>query len=440
MKIKELFLVLLLGLCSTNVFSKADSDCRSLMLDFISKEDKSEKIPSIKNDWSIEDKKQFLDEAKALGLSGSNIKIMVEGLNGQAEPVSVSRAKNYLEYVLSLREKEQGMALLDLAHLGDGEIHSKHINKFIAHEKKIQEKVTLKAMTPKEEERYHELYYGCRALTPNEVNRNAARDFKRFNLALNLGSLGASYAFYNMDKEKNGEWFGKLGYDIGITVLFSYVGGQTQTRATDTQLVKSLKSYFFGRAMGLTDIVLYDPLFNHEQEKAQARLEELKKDPLYKEEIEKLLKAYNERGLYRKYKDEIISALKNLPERIGLGVKGNSVDENNVDWNNLSHADLDRPEVQEVLVAGAMAQIYHESKGEWIDTGDAGLDRYAFNTIFYGVQIPKSIFQNFITYRMLCMGQDNSKISFTKAVVFNVSMNFIVNQALYGYREKAINQ
>ena len=135
-----------------------------------------------------------------------------------------------------------------------------------------------------------------------------------------------------------------------------------------------------------------------------------------------------------------MNTIRKLPEGFSFGVKGNSVDENNVDWNNLSHADLERPEVQEVLVAASMAQIYHESKGEWIDTGDAGLDRYAFNSVFYAVQIPKSIAQNFITYRMLCMGQDDPKLSFTKAVIFNVGSNFIVNQALYGYREKAINQ
>jgi hypothetical protein len=106
----------------------------------------------------------------------------------------------------------------------------------------------------------------------------------------------------------------------------------------------------------------------------------------------------------------------------------------------LSHADLDRPEVQEVLVAASMMQIYNENKGEWIDTGDAGLDRYTYNSTFYAIMIPKSIVQNFITYRMLCMGQDNAKVSFTKAVIFNVASNFIVNQALFGYRHKAINQ
>lgn len=438
---KQLFFILLLGLLSGQVFAgQKKDDCRSIMLDFISRVDKKENMSLLKNNWLRTEKEDFLRELKVLKFSDENIKTIIESINMQPDPVSAVRVKNYLTYVLSLSEKEQKTGLLDLAQLDAREINSKHIKKFIAHEEKLQEKFASKKMSAKEQSRYKELYYGCRALSPNDVNKNAARDFKRFNLSLNLGTLGASYAFYNMDKEKDGEWWAKLGYDLGTTIFFSYVGGKIQTNPTDTQIVKSLKGYFSGRAMGLTDILVYDPLFNQEQEKAQARVEALKNDPNYKEEVAALLKSYNDRGLYRQYKAEIIETLKKLPEGISLGLKGNSVDENNVDWNNLSHADLDRPEVQDVLVAAAMMQVYHESKGEWIDTGDVGLDRYAYNAVFYATMIPKSIVQNFITYRLLCMGQDNAKLSFTKAVIFNVSANFLVNQVLFGYRQKAINQ
>lgn len=418
----------------------APNDCRSLMLDFIAKTEKKENVQLIKNQWSAKEKKLFLDEVKALGFTDANIKMMIDGLNMHAQPVSVVRVKQYLTYVLSLSDKEQKIALLDLAQLDGREINSKHITKFLKHEEKLTKKFASTKMTPEQQKRHQELYYGCRALRPNEVNKNAARDFKRFNLSLNLGTLGASYAFYNMDKDINGEWFGKLGYDIGITLLFSYVGGNIQTKATDNQIVKSLKSYFVGRIMGGTDVLIYDPIFNHEREKAEARLEELKKNPEYKKEIERLLVIYKERNLYRHYKDELMKTLRHLPDGISMGIRGRAVDENNVDWNNLTIADLDRPEVQEVLVAASMAQVYNESKGELIDTGDTGLDRYAFNSVFYAAQIPKSIVQNYITYQLLCMGQDNPKLSFTKAVIFNVGTNFIVNQVLYGYREKAINQ
>lgn len=437
---KQLFFILVLGLLSGQLFAGSKDDCRSLMLDFIARTDKKENMALIKNNWLKSEKEDFLDELKTLKFSDADIKTIVESLNMQVNPVTPVRARNYLTYVLSLSQKEQKTGLMDLAQLDAREVNSKHVTKFTAHEKKIQEKFDSKKMSLKEQGRYKELYYGCRALSPNSVNKNAAKDFKRFNLALNLGSLGASYAFYNMDKEKDAEWYAKLGYDLGTTIFFSYVGGKIQTNPTDTQIAKSLKGYFSGRAMGLTDILVYDPLFNKEQEKAEARVEALKKDPNYKKEIESLLKDYNERGLYRKYKAEIINTLKKLPEGISLGLKGNSVDENNVDWNNLTHADLDRPEVQDVLVAASMMQIYHESKGEWIDTGDVGLDRYAYNAVFYAVMIPKSIVQNFITYRMLCMGQDNAKLSFTKAVIFNVASSFVVNQVLFGYRHKAINQ
>ncbi len=439
MRLNVLFLLLFLGV-TFQVQAKVSDDCRSLMSDFFTRANKKENAELLKNHWSNSEKKKFLDQLAQLEFSDEEVKLIVDSLNMQTVKVDSLRVRKYLTYALSLNEKNRRTALLDLAELDGREINSKLVNKFIEHEKKIAENAARKNLNAAQEARYQELYYGCRALSPNNVNRNAARDFKRFNLALNLGTLGASYAFYNMDKEINAEWFGKLGYDIGITVMFSYVGGSIQTKATDTQIVKSLKSYLMGRVLGMTDILVYDPIFNNEREKAEARLAELKKNPAYQAEIDKLLKSYEERGFYREYKEKIISTLKQLPEGISMGVRGNPVDENGVDWNNLSHADLDRPEVQEVLIAASMAQFYHENKGEWIDTGDTGLDRYAFNTIFYAVQIPKSIFQNFITYRMLCMGQDNPKLSFTKAVIFNVATSFAVNQVLFGYREKAINQ
>jgi DNA-binding transcriptional MerR regulator len=437
---KKLFLILFLGLNSGLALAARSDDCLSLMRTLMTSANKKESIHLIKNNWSLRDRKLFVDHARTLGFSNANIKTMIESLNMQKDPASFARVKNYLTYVLSLSEKEQPVALLDLAQLDAHEINSKHIKKFIVHEKKLTETTTTKKFNLAEEKRYQELYYGCRALRPNEVNKNAARNFKNFNLSLNLGTLGASYAFYNMDKDIDAEWFKKLGFDIGSTILFSYIGGHVQTKATDTQIVKSLKSYFLGRAIGTVDIFVYDPMFNKEHEKAEVRVAELKKNPEYQKEVEKLLKIYKERSLYRQYKEKLMNTLRNLPEGISLGVKGQSVDENNVDWNNLTHADLERPEVQDVLVAASMAQVYHEGKGQWIDTDDTGLDRYAFNAIFYGAQIPKSIVQNFITYRMLCMGQDNAKLSFTKAVIFNVAANFLVNQVLFGYREKAINQ
>lgn len=419
---KLLIFIILLGTILGQAFAGQKDDCRSMMLDFIAKAEKKENLSLLKNNWKVGEKKKFLRELKELDIADEDIKIIIDSLNGQTEQVTPERVKQYLTYALSLSKKDQRVALLDLAQLDAREVNSLHISKFVEHEKKIQDKIVSKKMSSVEKARYKELYYGCRALSPNQVNKNAARDFKRFNLSLNLGTLGASYAFYNMDKEKDAEWWSKLGYDLGVTIFFSYVGGKIQTNPADTQIVKSLKGYFSGRLMGLTDVVVYDPLFNKEQEKAKERIESLKQDPNYKEEVAVLLKDYGERNLYRKLKAELIHSLKKLPEGISLGLKGNSIDENNVDWNNLTHADLDRPEVQDVLVAASMMQIYHENNGEWIDTGDAGLDRYTYNSAFYAIMIPKSIVQNFITYRMLCMGQDNAKLSFTKAVIFNVAL------------------
>lgn len=435
MKIK----ILLSLIVSFIALSASASDCRSLMSDFIKKSERNELASLVHNDWSKSQKRQFFLDVKNMGFSQEDSVIITQALVTAEKSVTPKRIKEYLNFVKTLSEKNQKQALREIIYLDAKENRSSHIARFYKYEDAIKKKFTKTKMNSAKQARYRELYYGCRALRPNNVNANAAKDFKRFNLSLGLGTLAASYSFYNMDKEKNAEWYARLAYDVGVTIMFSYVGSAIQTKPTDTQIVKSLKGYFSGRIMGSVDILIYDPLFNDERKKAEARLAEIKKDPNYKAQIDRLIVEYQKRGVYRKFKDALIQRLKMLPS-LSLGVEGNSVDTNSVDWNNLSPADLDRPEVQEVLVHAAMAQVYQESKGEWIETSNIGLDRYAYNSVYYAAMIPKSIVQNYITYQMLCMGQDNAKVAFTKAVLFNVTASFLTNQVLFSFREKAINQ
>lgn len=437
MKIK-CFVIFVVGLMSLNLFAATGADCRSLLNEFIRKSERNEVASGLNLRWSEFQRKKFFQEVAAMGFNKEDQQIILESLNKGKKDMTPERAKEYLTFVLVLSNKQQKNGLRDMAYLDLKNNPSAKIKKFYKYEARVKNKSKFSKFTPKDEARYKELYYGCRALRPNKVNGNAANDFKRFNLSLGLGTLAASYAFYNMDKEKDAMWFAKLGYDIGVTVMFSYVGSAIQTKPTDTQITKSLKGYLSGRILGLTDVVFY-PFLSNERGQAEKRLQALRKDPNFEKEYKKLLAAYQERGVYRKLKNAVIARAKMLPV-VSLGVKGDSVDSNGVDWNNLSPSDLDREEVQEVLMLAAMAQIYEESKGELIETSDSGLDRYVYNSMYYGVMIPKSIVQNYITYQMLCMGQDRPKVAFTQAVLFNVVSGFLTNQVLFSWREKAINQ
>lgn len=437
--IASLFITLII---TSNAQAAAQSDCRSLLLNFIHKADRNEMSAQIHIGWKEKETKKFLEDVRKMGFGFEDQRIIGQALVTADKTLTPERVKEYLKFVLVLSEKDQKRALKDIVYL-DSKIanRSKHVERFAKYEKKIKTKIAKASKwTPAEQERYRELYYGCRALRPNGVNANAARDFKRFNLSLGLGTLSASYAFYNMDKEKDAMWYGKLAYDLGVTIMFSYVGSAIQTKPTDTQVTKSIKNYMSGRILGGTDIVIYDPIFNTERKQAEARFENLKKDPEFKKKVDRLLAEYKKRGVYRKFKDALMARLKMLPS-LSIGMEGHSIDNiSGVDWNNITREDLEREDVQEVLVQAAMAQIYQESTGEWIETSNIGLDRYAFNSVYYGVTIPKSIIQNYITYQMLCMGQDKPKAAFTKAILFNVAASFLTNQALFGFREKAINQ
>lgn len=437
MKIK-CFVIFVVGLMNLNLFAATGADCRSLLNEFIRKSERNEVASGLALKWSEFQRKKFFQEVAAMGFNKEDQKIILESLNKGRRDLTPQRVKEYLTFVQVLSNQQQKNGLRDLAYLDLKNNPSSKIAKFYKYEARVKNKAKVSKLSPKDEARYKELYFGCRALRPNKVNANAASDFKRFNLSLGLGTLAGSYAFYNMDKEKDFMWFSKLGYDVVMTVVFSQIGSRIQTKPNDTQLVKSLKGYLIGRTIGSLDILAY-PFLSNERGKALKRLEDLRKDPEFEKKYKQLLVAYEKRGLYRKFKNSLISQLKKLPS-VSLGLKGNSVDTNGVDWNNLSPADLDRAEVQEVLMLAAMAQIYEESKGELIESSDTGLDRYVFSSLYYGVMLPKSIVQNYLTYQILCMGQDKPRIAFTNAVLFNVGASFLTNQVLFSWREKAINQ
>lgn len=436
--INKLIIILLVSVASNRSYSSlSKNDCNSLILNIISPKKKIKENQSLVKHWSNEENIQFIAKASTLKFTEHQMQDIIKTLNKNETAISTVTVNNYLQFVLTLKEKK--LALDDLNQLESNLVTSKYVKAFLKNEEKINIKMKAKNLgTIADQDRYHQLFYGCKSFSPNEFNQIATQKFKKFSLSLSLGTLAANYSYYNMDKEINAEWFEKLGYDLAATVLFSYINGKSQAKVQDTQIVKSLKNYLIGRVVGFTDILIYDPLFNNEGPMAISRIEKLKEDTQFKQKIDDLLISYQERGIYRKLKDEIINKIKKLPYNIGLGLKGNSIDENNVDWNDIKKEDLDRLDVQEVLVAAAMAQVYQETHGEWIDTSDSGLDHYVFNGIFYGIQLPRSAFQTFLTYQMLCMGQDNAQLSFTKAALFNVATNFIVNYALYDYRQKAI--
>ncbi len=378
-----------------------------------------------------------IDIFKDVDLTNSEKWLALESLSRQKNKATDERVHNYLQYASTLREKERIQALSDIDQLDQKEINSKHVQRFTKLEKKFSEKF---ANNVNEISSYRNLYNSCHSYRPNTVNSEAVSSFKKFNMALSLGTFAASYSYYNMDKEKDQEWFLKLGYDLANTIIFSYFGSKAQSNIEDSQITRGIKSYLVARVLGLEDVAFYNSLVSTDNKKAEERINQLKNDPEIGNKVKDLLNTYEKSGVYRKFRDNLILELKHVKHTITLGLNGNSMDTSGVDWNNIRPEDLDRNEVKDVLVMAAMAEIYQASKSEYIATSDKGLDRYAFNSIYYFAQIPRNIVQSYLTFEILCMGQKNPKLAFFKAFLLNTSIGVLNNQLLFSTRDKLINQ
>jgi hypothetical protein len=97
-------------------------------------------------------------------------------------------------------------------------------------------------------------------------------------------------------------------------------------------------------------------------------------------------------------------------------------------------------ETKELLSKALARELYAKNQGEWIHTGDVGMDRYVFDRIWGTQSAVRNIGVNLLMYNALCMGELNPKKAYALALTY-----FIVNKALfdptYNYlRRKAINQ
>lgn len=408
------------------------SDCQSLVNHFIInvKPNKSEALRGIV--YSPEELSVIERRINELQFSAESKKIIFDSLNYHQEKVSVEKISLYLEYCNTFRGQEMTEAILDLGQLGQREEYSLHTQEF----EKLVKSLPQKYFWFKNDisfEDFSSLYFSCKSSVPNAKNNIAKSIYSRFSLGLTATTIGASYAYHNRHNEKNATWFGQMAYEVTYNSFTSYLASKIQTNPRDTQLTKSLKSYLQNRVMGLADIGLYPALFPDKKNPIKKSIEELKNDAKFAQRIKELHRQYDQRGLYNKFKESIINSIRKMIENKESIVVGD------VKWDQLTEKDLDNPEVQEVLVLAATVSLYEANRGPYFDTGDIGVDRYVFNSLYSLVTIPRNMAQSYINYQILCMNQNNLPKAITSAVLFTTSVNFMMSQFYYNSRKVMIN-
>lgn len=438
------------------------ASCMDLMNSFL----KTEKVTTNENAFSS----WALLEARKLELDEAALKELKVKLNSLEKKPSRKEFKSYLLYLDSVRIKDKIQVIKELDQLTKPEANSrlmkkhKKIQRLIEKEKlKRTEQLTKKILTdhpgiPKEVLKtkisnemgqhminYERLTYGCRSTRWSPERKAAAQSFKKFTIGIGMVSSIGAYTYQNSDKEFDGMWFGRLGYELTVGVLTGLLSSRIISNPENTVVALALKKYFLSRTTGVVDMFAYGALFGVSNEDAEERLALILKDPKKREELEKLRKFMDDKNLYQEFKEKFIEKLKEFKESSEVTTKGSSeifepISGKSLDWNELTPEDLDDEEIQNMLLTAVSQQLYDEQKGDYIETGNAGSDRFVFHALYGAVLLPKDTFVSLYIYNTLCMGALNPKAALIKAVAVFTLNRLVFDQIYYYVRRTSINQ
>lgn len=314
----------------------------------------------------------------------------------------------------------------------------------------------LKAQAKKQREAYERLKYACSAKVPNSDNMSAGKNFKRFIMTVGPISVVAGYTVANWQELKDsiaqmqegegaalGGWFKQLGYDLSIGLILNYTLGRIFSEPTGTYLQKASKGYLADLGLGVADMFAYNLVFPKDNKEIESRFESLKTDPNFKQNMELLQKRLDEIGFMVKFKSTVIGMVKDMISR------GERFELPEAGLMSLTQADLDRPEIQKIVLKAIAAQLYEEARyganpPEWpadiIHSGEGGSDRFFFYAGVGPFYHLVNIAIGTRIYQTICMGKDNLGRAFGKAAVMHTIWAFGYNLFEFPLRSNLIGQ
>ncbi|MBP9680930.1 MAG: hypothetical protein KBD76_05970 [Bacteriovorax sp.] len=461
MRLKLVLALLTLGFCTLTLASPMP--CMKLMSQFLHHEEKKESHLTISLNIPEADKVEILAYLKARKYSDAEIVIAIESLNELKKIPKTEKIEAYLGFISTYPVENKRLALRDLNQLGQREVYSPYMKRFnktqiavkkkeaLFKEKKIAELTKTNPEYSADEihslatqsardfrGQYEKLFYGCSARTMTPQHEVAQLSYTKFTTAIGLSATSITYAIANRDKEKNGEWYGRLGHELVYSIISNYISSKFTTAPQDSQFVKSFKNYMINRMVSSIDIVFYQILWGENERKGMAKLKKILNSPEFQEKIDKYMDDLNKPYAYYEFRKEFAKALANFKGNIGLDSSYGLPKD--VNWRHLSQKDLERTDVQDVLISAATASLYEEDKGAVIQTGLSGLDRFSYNSAFGLIMVPGSMIKQYLIYQTLCMGQDNPKMATLKALMIYASYNLTSSQIYFEFRNMLINQ
>ena len=280
MRLKLVLALITLGFCTLTLANPLP--CSELMSKFLKHKETKNSHLTIHLDISEDDKKEILDYLKARKYSDDEIVIAIESLNELKVIPEIPKIEAYLAFISTYPVENKRLALRDLNQLGQREVYSNYMKRFnktqmsLENEEKAFANKKIAELSKANPEysadeiiqmangsardfrsKYEKLFYGCSARTLTPQHQVAQQSYMKFTTAIGLSATTITYAIANRNKEKNGEWYGRLGHELVYSIISNYISSKFTTAPQDSQFVKSFKNYMINRMVSSIDIVFY---------------------------------------------------------------------------------------------------------------------------------------------------------------------------------------
>lgn len=489
-KHQSLFMIILLTLiagCSSSPFSKREPSSLEASLSCKHVLNQVRRLTKLNNDqamnsqlrsqlwdWLSENSTKdsvdnYIDLVK-LNFSSEEILAITKPLS--SSELTTDRM-NYLIWAGGQVPKKRKRALSELASWDSPEA-TKELKKFLKarkkfdlwEEKKFKDLVAdagdngdaqaLRVQARTQRQTYERLKYACSAKIPNSDNAAAGKNFRRFILTVGPMSVLAGYTVANWSdlqsawaQMQEGEgaplkaWFKQLGYDLSIGIVLNYTIGRIFSEPTGTYLQKVIRGYGADLVIGTADMFAYNIIFPQDDSELTKRFEELKTNPEFQEKMKLLKSQLDHIGFVAKFKKVLISKMKEIIQ------SGNPIGLSSIDLLNLTPEDLDKPEIQKLVMSALSAEMYFEGRygaepPEWsetlIQTGEGGSDRLFFYAGVGPLYHTVNIAIGTRIYQTICMGKENIGKAFAKAALMHTVWAFSYNLFEFPMRSRLINQ
>lgn len=286
---------------------------------------------------------------------------------------------------------------------------------------------------------YRSLSLKCSNKSISTTTPEQAKLLTRAFTAGSVGSAVATYSFINWDREKDGRWYGELGWTLFWASLFGHINGKYVFANPRLKPWLHRLPLTFSVAAGEDALIsaayapVFNTLFGQNSEEQLQKLEAIKNDPKAQQILRELFEIMEEKGLFEKYEKEMRSLFSKTDEA------GNMVPMSLEEIQNMDPKELDIGVGQDMFLEALAQQEYQNSMGALSLGYGASTDRYAFHRMLDVAYVPINIQLGLIMNHQICMSAD-PKIGMLKAVSTFMAGKMLMDTFYFWSRRQAIGQ